>query len=400
MTSLPTESSPGRNRAAGVLVALVVGLGTAAWWNNDSTRCASAVAAKDWSALDRAATDWLNREPTNGDAWLYLAQAAERQGDEAKVVACLSKVPHTHPRAAEALERQIELALGPLNRPLDASLALERLLELRPEDPEVHERLIRFYAQTYQRLRLLQQVRESIAAGAESRAAYLHLITADERWLPLQREIYEQWRDAHPDCPVFVAAHALCQAEGPPVADSPSDYAHPSDYSTASPGDADLEELWRRFPDQLELLAEQFERSIARDDIDRVRSLMDIAPGRARQDDRFWRYAAWCFDRSGDPAQAEAACRRALEINPLSWKARAQLAEMLSHRDAPPRDVEELHQLAEIGQSLDRDVRRILNVEAPAQELLLRLADYASACGDDLVARGLARHLRPPQQKP
>jgi tetratricopeptide (TPR) repeat protein len=346
-------------------------------WHNARADCQRAETARDWPSLEEAARVWLELDSANGDAWLFLARASEELGKPLRAASALSCVPDSHPRISDALRRQVELDLGVANRPLEAESALHRLLHHEPNDPQVHQGLIDFYARTFQKTRLVQQIRDSMASRCEPIESYLYLATADAWWVRESLPVYQRWIGGHPDCPIFTTAHALCLAHQDPItAGNPQRLADALD----------------RFGDNAELLAYHIEQSLAAGDSVRVGRLLDQAPRLTRSDYRFWRYAAWYQYQQGLWEEAENAFRQSLELNPLSWKTRRCLADFLTDQERHDEARRE-RQLADEGAALEREVLKQSVRESPSIELLEQIAAYAATCEDFQVVDGISRHL-------
>lgn len=398
------QSAPVRRRRGQLLVCRVaVGLAIAAGLvlavremllrNDEDTVCQRALEARDWERLHQSARRWLDRSPRNGDAWMYLALAAENRGDMDWAATAFSRVPDSHPRVADALHKHLALTSGPMNRPLEAAETLERLLVVDPQNPEVHRRAIAFFAQTFQHARLMEQIRSSIRLKCEPPEAYVYLAGADGDRVPEGAHFHDKWVKTYPDCPLFAVAQTLtsvCRHHSEQHSEARGAPLHGVDSGTVPRPEAIL----NRFPDNSELLALFIERSIAAGDVRDVGRLMDRAPRRTRDDDRFWRYAAWHYAAINEPGEAEAACRHALELQPMSWKSRRLQAALL--RSAGRAEEAATHQrLADEGEAIDALVTQIEVSSDPSPDLLSRIAAYASACDDHLVARGIERHRNP-----
>jgi tetratricopeptide (TPR) repeat protein len=372
--------------AAGVtlVVTILFGAGNAVMFLHTQVQliraqwlCERALSNRDWPGLELAAQRLLDLNASNGDAWLYLAQAFEERDNPLRAAAALSKVPPSHPQVADALRRQVDLDLGSANRPLEAEVALERLLELEPKNPEVHQQLIGFYARTFQQTRLCQQIRDSIASGHEPVEAYLYLAAADG-WLVWESlPIYERWIQGHPNCPIFATAHALCLAHQHPIVARSS---------------REIRTTLNRFADNLEVLAYHIEQSMTDGDVARVSELLDQAPLLSRKDHRFWRYAGWLHHQRGQPEEAESMYHQSLEIHPLSWKTRRCLAELLTDQGRHD-EIPQVQPLADQGKNLEQEISRQRELNPPPILLIEQIAAYAAACHDSLVIAGIARHL-------
>jgi tetratricopeptide (TPR) repeat protein len=390
LSRLLSSSSPRKRGAIGWTVLLLMGTAAALGLKQAGNyvfqayhqtvarhRCEASLAANDWKALEMSAEEWLDWDSFNGDAWLYLARAADELGMPMRAATALSKVPETHARVIPALRRQVELELGPANRPLSAEVALQRLLRCDPGNPAVHRQWIGFLAQTYQQTRLVQQIHESIAEQCEPPEAYIYLLAADDRMGLETLAHYERWNQGHPNCPIFLTARALCHAN-----------ENPDDEETSGT----LQTLLKRFGDNVEILAHHIEQSIVGEDVGQVAQLLDQAPPLSRIDHRFWRYAAWLHLQKGEPDEAEQAFHHAIQLHPLSWKTRKLFAEFLASTDRDDQSQRE-RQLAERGDLLSRTVRESVFMVPPSSQLLEQIADYAADCDDQRVVAGIQRHL-------
>ena len=149
--------------------------------------------------------------------------------------------------------------------------------------------------------------------------------------------------------------------------------------------DRRLRELLDRFPGNLELLAYFLQKATTRGDVDEVTTLLGQAPPEAEADNRFWRFKGWVHDQSDQPAEAEAAYRRALEIDPYDFATQHQLAGAL-RKGGKLEAAADFARLAAQGQGLRKSILQQPDVRAIPPPLLREMGGYAGECGDRDVA--------------
>jgi tetratricopeptide (TPR) repeat protein len=369
------------------------------WWAGSRVKslgaeCRLAYERQDWSALESAARRWTESDADRVDAWLYLAEAANRRGDYAQAAKHLERIPASAPGAVNALIGLMDLQFGPLNRPLDGVATCERILMLEPDSAIAHQRLIFFSAMTLQRPKLIRQIRQAIERRCEPREAYVYLLLADSLRLSNGAASNTQWLASDPDSELFLAAQAVHTAvglEGGIPQDAPEVVRVIRKAAAAK--DQILADLLRRFPRNVELLAYQLGQSLTAGDVERVRQLLSQAPKAAEEDNRFWRFRGWFLAQNHQHEQAERAYGRALTLHPLDWTTRHQLAE-LHRRRGNFDEVARLQKLASQGRELAHRFLQSPNARAVAPQLFAELANYAEVCGDAQVASALQRRLK------
>jgi tetratricopeptide (TPR) repeat protein len=128
-------------------------------------------------------------------------------------------------------------------------------------------------------------------------------------------------------------------------------------------------------------------------DAEEVTRLLAGAPPEAAADNRFWRFKGWLHGARGELDEAEAAFRKAISLNCYDYASRHQLANTLRRM----RRADEAKALTELSRE-GREIRRVLysleSVAKVPRNVLQRMAKYAKACGDDLVAEKLTLRLK------
>src|SRR5690606_21630877 len=125
-----------------------------AWQNRiDQTykaRCQAAVETEDWGRLQNIAQEWLDRNPSQDAARVFLAEAAIQADDLESAVRLLGTVDDRYHGALAALEIRGAILFANLNRVYEAEQTWMRMLDVNPRAASAHQRLIFFYAMTLQ----------------------------------------------------------------------------------------------------------------------------------------------------------------------------------------------------------------------------------------------------------
>jgi tetratricopeptide (TPR) repeat protein len=157
--------------------------------------------------------------------------------------------------------------------------------------------------------------------------------------------------------------------------------------------DRRLRELLDRFPGNLELLAYFLQKATTRGDIDEVTALLGQAPPEAEADNRFWRFKGWVHGQSDQTSEAEAAYRRALEIDAYDFATQHQLAGAL-RKQGKLDEAADFARLAAVGRSLRKTILEQPDVRAIPPGVLGEMGRYAEECGDRDVAGRISARLR------
>ena len=113
----------------------------------------------------------------------------------------------------------------------------------------------------------------------------------------------------------------------------------------------------------------------------------------AERDHRFWRFKGWVHSERNQADEAEKSFRRALELHPMDWSTRHMLAELLQKQQRFE-EVKSLRELVRRANELRRTLQAIPNARHVTQEIMARLADYATDCGDKQLADVLPKRFR------
>jgi len=359
----------------------------------------AARAARDWERLERTALEWATVAPDDATPLLLAAEAAVTRRAIDRAADHLGRVPDDDPRAVDALLQRVDMLFGELARPFEAAATCERILAIAPACGAAHQRLVFFHAVTMQRTRAAAAARRAIMAAADIPETYVYLVGSD--WLNLSNTtaVNTRWLVAHPDEEVLVVAAARGDIasrglddsiEGTAAADA--DGARDADGAATRRPDDGLRALLARFPANAELLAYFLQQATTAGDIGEVTDLLARVPAASFDDNRFWRFKGWLHAARGEGAEAEAAYRRALELNAFDFASRHQLADALRRRGLVELAASQAALAAE-GRSLRRAILEQPDVGSVAPELLGRIQRFAAASGETEVAARLGRRI-------
>lgn len=391
-----------------VAVAALIVRGIVTWNDARALRlardCREAHQAGDYAAEERLATAWCGLRPGAAEPLFFLAQAQLGLGKQAEAAETLGRLPDGDPLTLTALGDRADLLFGDLKDPREAARTCERILALDPANGEAHRRLCFFYAATLQREKLAAEARKAIELGCETPETYVYVVGSD--WLTLSNtsSVNGHWLKASPDDELFLVAAARGFVSNSGLEeDVAGDDEADGDTRKVPEHDRRLKELLDRFPSNIELLAYFLQKATTRGDIDEVTALLGQAPPEAEGDNRFWRFKGWVHAQSDEPAEAEAAYRRALEIDPYDFATQHQLGGAL-RKGGKLDEAADFARLAAEGRRLRKAILEQPDVRAIPPPLLREMGIYAAGCGDRAVADRIASRLeqigKPPSGGP
>lgn len=381
-----------------VAAAVLIVRGVVSW--NDAqaerlaTACRGAHRAEDYAAEEKLARQWIGALPGAAEPLFFLAQAQLGLGQQREAAETLGRLPDGDPLTLIALGDRADLLFGDLQDPREAAQTCERILRLDPANGEAHRRLCFFYAATLQREKLAAQARRAIDLGCETPETYVYVVGSD--WLTLSNTsaVNGHWLKASPDDELFLVAVARGFVSNSGLEeDVAGSEEGDGEERTVPEHDRRLRELLDRFPGNLELLAYFLQKATTRGDIDEVTTLLGQAPPEAEADNRFWRFKGWVHGQSDQPAEAEAAYRRALEIDPFDFAAQHQLAGAM-RKGGKLVEAADFTRLAAEGRALRKTILVQPDVRTIPPGVLAEMGRYAEACGDRDVAGRISARLR------
>jgi tetratricopeptide (TPR) repeat protein len=309
-------------------------------------------------------------------------------------LAWLGRLPDGDPLTLTALGDRADLLFGDLQDPREAARTCERILRLDPANGEAHRRLCFFYAATLQREKLAAQARRAIDLGCETPETYVYVVGSD--WLTLSNtlSVNSHWLKASPEDELFLVAAARGFVSNSGLEEEVAGEEEAEGAERVVPEhDRRLRELLDRFPGNLELLAYFLQKATTRGDVDEVTTLLGQAPPEAEADNRFWRFKGWVHGQSDQPAEAEAAYRRALEIDAYDFATQHQLGGAL-RKGGKLEEAADFARLAAEGRTLRKSILEQPDVRAIPPGVLREMGRYAEGCGDRDVAGKITARLR------
>lgn len=342
-------------------------------------------ALEEWEQLANISTEWLSLEPGNVDAILKLALSQEKTGNIEAAATTLATVPDDDDRVLDALALQIDMYLSQLNRPSLAEAACLRLIRINSLAGRGYQRLIYYYSMTLQRAKLSKIIDDAIAAGCEPPEAYTYRLLLTALSFTDGQQTCARWLTGEPDNEAVLVAHAWHQARGSSKA-SISESAPASEDNVREKA---MNELLKTHPGNLEVLAFHIEEFLHQGDWRSAARVLGQARQDAESDSRFWRYKAMILESQKQIENAIAAARKSIELNPVDWRGRMQLAAL--HRlTAASEEAGRESQIALMGKELERELLQLPSARAWSPGLPERTLKYLKMCGERRLEKSLA----------
>jgi hypothetical protein len=332
---------------------------------------------------------------------MYRGQAATGKKNWAEAANAFWNVPDTDAHAVSAMIEISKLAFSSLNDPLKGVAACQRILNIDPHAAGAQKQLIGFYATTLQREKLLRQILAAIQSQSEPREAYVHYFLLYTMRSKDAVDLNELWLKSHPDEELFLVARAIQLPESTIESkDAPSGSigAQPSGPSEGRSKMELVDELFNRFPNNLELLAYKIDERIDAGDALRVAELLAQAPEAAARDNRFWRFKGWLHESNDEIDDAAEAYRHALQLHAVDWTTMNRLA-VVERRRQKVAEVQRLTNLVEKGNEIRQSLRKLKSVELAPPSILREMADVLREAGDQVIGPALERRLGSRQSK-
>jgi len=347
------------------------------------SRCKSAQKEEQWLDLRIISAQWSAWDSSSVDAILYAADAEMHLEDFESAVKYLWAIPDSDPRALSSLVALSKMQFGLINRPLDGVRTCERILRIDNRATAAHHQLIEFYAVTLQKRKLEQQIRFAIDCQREPPRAYVYLFLMDTMRIAGASESNSRWLAEDPESELFDVARVLHLPE--PESGVRTSFGDDK-YSLA-------DGLFKKFPDNLELLAYKVDVSLRSGDVQAVFQLLSALPTAADDDNRFWRAKGWLHLNRNELHKSSEALDEAIRLFPMDWYARNLLADLL-RKQASLAEAQQLHELVQSARQLRIQINAIaIDSEIP-NPILTELARLAEQCDDWQVAKALNQRLK------
>jgi tetratricopeptide (TPR) repeat protein len=363
------------------------------WWVNHRTEqfrsaCTAARDQKEWGRLEVASGLWLDWDHQSDDARVFRAEAMLQAGQLEEAQSLLGSVSADYHGCLQAWAFQAEILFTDLNRPLDAEPVWLRMLAKDERADVARRQLVYLYSMTLQFDKLTALLRDGIRIGREPPESYAYLILSRALNFTDGMVVLEKWRRAAPGDETLEVAEAYFFAKNRTSGDGGL-----FEKSDVVPGDLrPMNDCLKKYPHNLNVLAFHLEKRSFDGDVAGTEEILRMAPPEAEADGRFWKFRSWLLRMNGDPAGAETAARRAIELDIYDWRARWELAAALRLR-GKIKEAEEVSLLASEGKAIEKSLMELANAQVLTWGHAERLYRYAMALADDVVVAGLRRRI-------
>jgi len=377
-----------------LLVAIPIGLRHYGNWREQRSkdfarRCRANRQSMDWDKLASISDQWRNWDKKSAEAILFRAEAAQGLRDFRLAADILNEIPDKHPKRLGALIERSSLLFGPANRPLEGVKTCQQVLEIEPRAFAAHQRLIFFYALTFQQDELLRQIYKAIELGSEPIDAYVYLALADVLSFQNGFEVTNRWLADDVSQEIFLVSRTIHAWKNLSL-------VQPVDQETKEKMDLAeklLREYLDRFRSNISLLAFFLNLAVTNGEVGEAERLLSLFPDSATTDSRYWRFKGWLHAARDEIADAENSYKESLNIYPLSWTVRHELADVL-RRQKKYQQVSQMQQLALLGKDLRRELLELPDAKSVTKSILTKIRDYSKLSGDDFVAGALTRRIQ------
>ncbi|MCA9227988.1 MAG: tetratricopeptide repeat protein [Planctomycetales bacterium] len=343
----------------------------------------------DWPKVEEISRKWSESDPNSALPWLIASDAAQKRGGIARAAEYLAQLPDSDPRTPPALLELGNLYFAQLFQPLDGEAACLRAIEMDPQLTEGYRRIIFYYGITLQRAKMVEMCRTAIENDCAIPETYIYLIGADWITFSNAQDMNQAWLRANPDNELFEVA-MLIHWVGSSALDESAQVVEDieGNQTQLAEYEARLREAISRYPTNPELLAYFLKRAVTAGELAEVETLLSRVPSEAGEDNRFWRYKGWLHASRNELEEAEAAYRKALELNPYDWHSQHELAGVM-RRFGKSEEVELLEKKAIFGKELRQQILALKDVQSASREILQAMRQYALMCDDQTVAQKL-----------
>lgn len=356
-----------------------------------SMECPEAEQAKDWKVLEARSLEWLKTEPDSAYARFWLGEALHNQGRFQESLKLFQEIDVLGPRGIDAAINAMHIQFFVNHLP---SAAMETAAHLLAVDPSLAEPIrvrVYFYAMTFQRGKLLEEIKTAIKYRADLPEHFVHLMLLEDlsfrdgadvvgRWLAHDKQMTEILTDS-----LFV--HSILSQREAAVNDTESD----GKVSLTAIREMCRDKVLSRESSVIVLeLAIRLELEAGNYQL--VESLLERVPETSANDPVLWLHRGKFSLDKDDIEDAETSLERAIELFPTGWKARGYLATVKRLRGAMV-DSEKLQEISGEGAGIVGDCIRLKTNRDVPKSLLLRISNYAKSCEAGEIAAAIARRV-------
>lgn len=387
-----------RNRWVWCAVAMITIVGAMSlgvqWWHQGRVRqasqeCRQFQSQQRWSKLLIAAREWQRLEPGQRDPLRAGATAGKELHQAASAFEFLRDYPRETNDDIPWLTMLADLQFGPIRRPADGALTCQDILRLNPDNTEIRQRLIFFYAVTAQPVEMLRTAYAAVEATQDLPEFYVYAFLSDGIKLSNAIERIQHWLNGEHHDELLMVAYALNTARNldggiPTVDESQAEALRNAQQQRAH----FLQKLRGMFPENHQLLAYDLGQAVESGQPITAAKVLSRATAVADEDYRFWRARGWLFLKAGEYKEADLAFTEAIRLHPLDWRVRYYVADN-ARRSNRLQEAETVSRLAAEGKQLETDLMSAPDMRAIEPTLLMRLAQFSEKCGAGWVAARL-----------
>ena len=352
--------------------------------------CLVARKSENWPELEQLAVAWGLIQPTRFEPFLLAAQAAEQQGDKVRTASYLLEMPDDAP--IEALLQLGLLQFEELNDPLGSIRTCEKVLQRDSKNSEAHERLLFFWTMTQSATRIRQEALRGIRHGSATIVTYAYLFGAEKLRFRDAKETNRHWLESNPKEELFLVPTVLNFISSFENKESSTPNEDSDLAQRQSKVDADLNQLWKEYPSNSEVIAALLEREIQRGNIETVESILRNAVAISAIDNRYWRAKGWLHSNRMEYEEALVSYDRAIRLAPMDWQTfheRANVDRQLGDLNAIENDT----RIAVLGGELTQQLNLATSIFSLERVFYERLANFAELCDQPGIASGIRAQL-------
>ena len=364
---------------------------SAYWTRSFRIECQTMKGQADWRSLRQVADRWVAWDPQSNLGWWFAAEAAQNLSDFSAMARYLSQVPPTDPNYLLSLVEKANLEWTALNLPLEAIKTSEKILSIDPEIVEVHSRLVSFYAMNLQRVAMLKAIHRAMENNSQTREMYTYYVMADLLSYTNGSQMNSRWLASSPDEPRFKIGLGVHTAMNLAMN---VDSARTEDaVRLDQEANRQLDFFLEKAPGDSVLLTYMMHRAYQAGDIEKVSQLLQKVSDDSVDDHMVWVYRAWYHTMMGQLDDSENAIQEAIRLHPASPLAHHEYANLLRKR-GQLNLVEREQNLAALGRELRTRLLREANANSIEADILMDIAKYLRACGDEKGYESLELRLR------